>query len=334
MTRVTNLEDVLFRVDVEPAAAIIETTTGTRLIRSPTARLIVDVDHERVVGVVGDGYRVVTNEQAFDWARRCGQAVFPKTTPDDWSVFAVDGPATGSYCRIDIAHRETIFKFAGRAPGIPHESFGPFIRVTNSYNGQRALRFDIGLLRWMCTNGVLIVDDLVTFRFAHAKAALTQPPQFTVNQPKLSSWIDGFDANLETLRGHSMVPAVIRELVLGVLRLRPPSSPDAPDYLVDEWEAIQNHLQALIARYSTEVGENAYAAFNVMTDFATRPKGRGAYAREIHTLQRRVGAWLPDFCARSRLPGFRMQDYLKDLSSAPAAKSPAAGRVAARSAAS
>jgi hypothetical protein len=329
-----SLDDVLFRVEVVPAAAVIETAAGTRLIRAPTVQAIVDADHDRVVGVVGDGYRVVTNEQAFDWARRCGQAVFPYTTIDDWSVFAVDGPSTGSYCRIDVAHRETVFKFASRAPGISREAFGPFIRVTNSYNGQRALRFDIGLLRWMCTNGIIIVDDLVTFRFTHSKAALPQPPHFTVDQPRLNAWIDGFDAKIATLQERELAPADILELVLAVLRLRPPSSLDVAPHVAREWEAIRRHMQTLITRYVNEVGENAYAAFNVMTDFATRPKGCGSYAREVHTLQRRVGAWLPDFCALSRLPDFKMDEYLKALTTVAAAKSPDVGRVAARTVAS
>ncbi|MBK6451335.1 MAG: DUF932 domain-containing protein [Proteobacteria bacterium] len=105
-----------------------------------------------------------------------------------------------------------------------------------SFNGQRALRFDIGLVRLMCTNGMLITDTLVSFRFLHSKAALAQTPQFKVDHPKLKSWLDGFDANIATLRGHQVSPAVILELVLGVLRLHPPSSPDAPAYLVREWE--------------------------------------------------------------------------------------------------
>lgn len=330
MSRMATLEDALFRVKVVPTAAVIETAAGTRLIRAPTVQAIVDADHDRVVGVVGEGYRVVTNEQAVDWACRCGQAVFPTTTPEDWSVLSVDGPSTGSYCRIDVGHRKTVLDFSLKSPGLLQEAFGPFIRVTNSFNGQRALRFDIGLLRRMCTNGMLIIDTLVSFRFLHSKATLAQTPQFKVDHPRLKTWLDGFDANLATLRNHQMVPAVILDLVLAVLRLRPPSSPDAPAYMVSEWEAIQSHLQTLISRYTNEVGENAYAALNVLTDFATRPKGRGTYAREVHTLQKRVGAWLPDICARSRLPDFRMDEYLKALSSAPAARSPDSGRVAAR----
>ena len=111
MTRMNDFSDVLFRVKVVPATALVETAAGTRQIRSPTARLIVDVDHDRVVGAVGNDYRVVTNEQALNWAYRCGQAVFPNTTAADWSVVSVDGPSTGSYCRIDIGHRQTILDF-------------------------------------------------------------------------------------------------------------------------------------------------------------------------------------------------------------------------------
>lgn len=330
MSRMTTLDDALFRVSVVPAAAVMEGADGTRLIRAKTLRAIVDADDDRVLGMVGEGYRLVTNEQALDWARRCGQAVFPQTSPSDWSVFSVDGPSSGSFCRIDVAHQQTVLNFAGQTPAGPREAFGPFIRVTNSYNGQRALRFDIGLVRWICTNGMIFADHVVTFRFAHSKVALPQPPEFRVNQPKLSSWLNGFEANIATLQERMLTPAVIFDLVLGVLRLRPPSAPDAPAYLVREWEAIQSHLQTLIARYTKEVGDNAYAAFNVMTDFATRPKGRSSYAREVHTLQRRVGAWFPAFCAQSRLPEFRMDEYLRALSNAPAAKDSGTGRVAAR----
>jgi len=234
MARMATLEDALFRVDVVPAAAVIETAAGTRLIRAKTVRAIVDADHERVVGVVGEGYRLVTNEQALDWACRCGQAVFPQTTPEDWSVLSVDGPSTGSSCRIDVGHRKTVLDFATKNPGGLQEAFGPFIRVTNSFNGQRALRFDIGLLRRMCTNGLLITDTLVTFRFVHSRANLATTPEFKVDHPRLKSWLDGFDANLATLRGHKMAPAVILDLVLGVLRLRPPNSPDAPAHLLRE----------------------------------------------------------------------------------------------------
>jgi hypothetical protein len=213
-----------------------------------------------------------------------------------------------------------------------HEAFGPFIRVTNSFNGQRALRFDIGLLRSMCTNGMIITDTLVSFRFLHSKATLATTPEFIVDHPRLRTWLNGFDANLATLRGCQMEPAVILDLVLGVLRLRPPSAPDAPDYLMDEWEVIHGHLQGLVSRYANEVGENAYAAFNVMTDFATRPKGRGSYAREVHTLQRRVGAWLPDFCARCRQTDFNLGDYIESLRAKPTERDAAPGRIAARTA--
>lgn len=326
MTRMNGLSDVLFRVEVVPATAFVDTATGTRQVRSPTARLIVDVDHDRVVGAVGNGYKVVTNEQALDWAYRCGQAVFPKTSAADWSVLSVDGPSTGSYCRIDIGHRKSVLDFSLKSPGLLQEAFGPFIRVTNSFNGQRALRFDIGLLRRMCTNGVLLTDTLVSFRFAHSKANLGTTPEFTVDHPRLNAWLEGFDAGLATLRAQNMTADAIHDLVLGVLRLRPPLSPNASKYVVDEWTAIQKHLQALISRYTSEVGENAYAAFNVMTDYATRPKGRGPYFREMHALQARVGAWFSDSCGMANRQGPELPAYLNRRRATPSETAARTGR--------
>ena len=39
--------------------------------------------------------------------------------------------------------------------------FGPFIRVTNSYNALRALVFDIGFFRKVCTNGLILRDAII-----------------------------------------------------------------------------------------------------------------------------------------------------------------------------
>ena len=38
-----------------------------------------------------------------------------------------------------------------------------------------------------------------------------------------------------------------------------------------EWESLTAHMAALCERYARELGENAYAVFNVITEFASRP---------------------------------------------------------------
>lgn len=44
--------------------------------------------------------------------------------------------------------------------------------------------------------------------------------------------------------------------------------------------------------YESELGANAYAVFNTVTDFAARPFELGMFNRAPATLEQRAGAWL------------------------------------------
>jgi hypothetical protein len=68
-----------------------------------------------------------------------------RTSSSEWEAKAVDAPSTGGHCCIDLVHNSTILDFSLVSPAGRPDVFGPFIRVTNSYNGLRALAFDI---RW------------------------------------------------------------------------------------------------------------------------------------------------------------------------------------------
>jgi hypothetical protein len=51
---------------------------------------------------------------------------------------------TAGHCFIDLVHNSAALDFTGVPVQGRPEAFGPFIRVTNSYNGLRALAFNIG----------------------------------------------------------------------------------------------------------------------------------------------------------------------------------------------
>jgi hypothetical protein len=65
---------------------------------------------------------------------------------------------------------------------------------------------------------------------------------------------------------------------------------------------------------ANELGENAYAVFNVITDFASHPPVNRHVQRDRHSLQRLAGRWLGSFPQRYREPGFSLDAYLKELS--------------------
>ena len=113
MPRLSYLDDVLFPVEVHPVFADIGSSREERRVRIPGKIAIVNMSSHRVVGVVSSGYRLVTNSEAIDAARRCCREVFPETQTSEWQVSAVDGPSTGGYCHIDLVHNTSVLDFAG-----------------------------------------------------------------------------------------------------------------------------------------------------------------------------------------------------------------------------
>lgn len=71
------------------------------------------------------------------------------------------------------------------------------------------------------------------------------------------------------------------------------------------------HLQELTDRYFIELGGNAYAAFNAITDFASHPPTNRLLRRDRHSLQRLAGHWLADFTKQCRTPDFNFSSYVE-----------------------
>ena len=109
--RLSQLKDVLFPVEEHPVFVAVPNESGERRIVAPGKKAIVNLASQRVLGVVSRDYRLVTNQEALDWAYECCRCVFPDTNPAEWEVSATDGPSTGGYCRIDLVHRTAALDF-------------------------------------------------------------------------------------------------------------------------------------------------------------------------------------------------------------------------------
>lgn len=80
-------------------------------------------------------------------------------------------PRTLSYAFIDLMHRTHVLNYWDSEIK-KDDPFTPFLRVTNSFNGARALRFDIGFMRKHCSNGVIFEEEVATIKASHSKEAL------------------------------------------------------------------------------------------------------------------------------------------------------------------
>lgn len=313
MARLTHLDDVLFPVEECAVFAIFAKDSMNRRISVPDKKALVNANTRRVLSVVSRGYRLVTNREALDMALKCCRILFPETHPGEWEVKATDAPSTGGHCYIDLAHNSTALDFSFVPPGERPESYGPFVRVTNSYNGLRALTFDIGFYRKVCKNGLVLPDSVVRFSFVHRRRDIGENIQFDISNDRLAKMKAGFLEFLSSLRDYQVPTEDLQPLVLAVLALHPPKTLEPDTREAIDWTTLITHIAELQSRYTAELGTSAYTVLNVVTEFASDPPANAHVHRDRHSLQRLAGAWLNTFCRQCHQPGFNLKKHLVEL---------------------
>jgi hypothetical protein len=320
MPRLTKLNDVLFTVEERPVYTSVGTASGERWQKIPYKKAIVNRDNGHVLGVVSQSYRLVSNREALDLAGVCCSTVFPNTKPVEWLANAIDAPATGGHCFIDLAHNSAMLDFTFVPAKDRPDTFGPFIRVTNSYNGLRALAFDIGYYRKVCKNGLILPESVIRFRYTHLQREIGRPIQFEIARDKLAKMNASFTEYLGVLKDTAVSREQFEPLMFAVLSLRKPGNATPGSREAADWDALGMHLKAMCDRYAGELGNNAYAAFNAITEFASQPPQNRCLYHERHGFQRRAGVWLSVFSRTRREPGFEIGRHIETISKSNAAE--------------
>lgn len=303
----TSVQNLLFDVDQVPVEAVVGTNGHTRRIHIPGKKALIHQGTGHVLGVVGRDYRVVTNREAVNLAQEvCGKA-FPGLSSVEWEAKRASAPRTLSYAHIDLMHRTHVLNYLGSEIG-PSDPYTPFLRVTNSFNGARALRFDIGFMRKHCSNGVIFEEKVATIKASHSKEALAQL-QIEITGRSLPQMWDEFSKFLTTVRSISMTAGQSTLALKTVLHL---PDPKADDKLArkEALEALDADFSARLSGYRQELGENAYAVFNTLTDIAARPPERPCFQQTRETIEKRSGRWLKELARQSQTSGFDLNAWI------------------------
>jgi len=186
--------------------------------------------------------------------------------------------------------------------------------VTNSYTGLRALSFDIGFYRKVCTNGLIGPNSIVRFKFTHSRYVIGQTIKFDVANDRLETLKATYEDYFAALRDCEVRREKLEPFVLAVLLLQPPEQMLSNTREANEWVVLTTHVSELCARYSRDLGENAYSVLNAITDFASHPPLNRYVRRDRNSLQRLAGNWLVDFSQRCRKREFDLSQYLIELS--------------------
>lgn len=307
MKRETSVQNLLFDVDQVPVEAVIGSNGSTRRISIPGKKALIHQGTGHVLGVVGRDYRVVTNREAVNLAHEvCGKA-FPGLSSVEWEAKRAAAPRTLSSAHIDLMHRTHVLNFLGSDIS-QADPYTPFLRVTNSFNGARALCFDIGFMREHCSNGVIFEEEVATIKASHSKEALAQL-QIEITGRSLPQMWDEFSKFITSVRSITMTTDQSTLALKTVLHLPDPKPDDKP--------ARKEALHALTADFSTrltgyrqELGENAYAVFNTLTDIAARAPENVCFQTTRDTIERRSGHWLKELAHQSQISGFDLERWI------------------------
>ncbi len=267
---------------------------------------IVDVNREHPFTVVTDDYKLVTNEQAFKMASAVMKKVFLTLQPDQLVCLNITMPKTRSFCHIDLIHKDGSFS--------PWEKdkWTAFLRITNSYNRTRLLRVELGFCRWICMNGMIFGSKSVEVSYAHTKRGTSKIDKFAENIGDIRKLEAKLVENLIELKRYHVPESEMLSLICRVFEIDADDDDLEKQKRRDDLVAMREHTKSLTKKYFSDMGQHAYAALNVLTDYATRPVGVLSPESSIHGFQQKAGNWMDEFIAAISSPKFSFDEYLAD----------------------
>jgi len=308
MKRELQIEDLLFDVNAVPVEAVATNAKGESVrIAISGKKALINQRTGAVLGVVSRDYRLVTNKEAIDFGREVCERAFPGLSLVEWEAKRASGPRTLSYAFIDLVHRAHVLNYWDSEIE-KDDPFTPFLRVTNSFNGARALRFDIGFMRKHCSNGVIFEEEVATIKASHSKAALEQL-KIEITSRSLTQMWDEFSKFLNVVRSVGMdntQSALALKTVLRLPEAKPDDKPSRKQGLFALFEDFSHRLTG----YQQELGSNAYAVFNTLTDIAARPPDSAYFQKERDTIEKRSGRWLKELARQSQKAGFDLNGWI------------------------
>ena len=303
------LHDILFKVKLQKVysdfrfpATLFNLPVGT-----PNYRAIVNQSDGQIISIVGKNYQLISNEEALEKGKEIFTQLYPFVKPNELIPFKVVAPNSKASVHIDLIHESVDFKV------FEQETWLPFLRTTNSYNRSVALSFEIGFVRKLCSNGVLFNKQSIKLKYLHNKGNRVDVVS-AANQIKTTSNL--FADQCLSLKDYAIPKELMFALVCQILNINLELPKD--DQMKKKINPLQNLIELttiLTARYTNELGSNAYAAFNVVTDLVSHQdqyKNLTGYYFNVRSYFAKPTDWMDEFSVSIKKGNLVYTNYLKD----------------------
>lgn len=138
-----------------------------------------------------------------------------------------------------------------------------------------------------CSNGVIFEEEVATIKASHSKEALAQL-QIEITSHSLPQMWDEFAKFLSSVSMDTTQSALALKTVLHL----PDPKPDYKPARIEGLKALSEDYSSRLDGYCQELGPNAYAVFNTLTDIAARPPEGTHFQKNRDAIAKRSGRWL------------------------------------------
>ncbi len=278
--------------------------------RIPEQKAIVDKATSHTFAIVSNRYRLVTNMKAYDIADYIARAIFPGKCLRDFEVFNIYMPRSKGSCRIDLIIPDSFMNPFGNKV----DKWIPFIRISNSYNKTLMLKYEVGFCRWICLNGVIFNQKGITFAFNHNDFSQKTLERIISRALKdigdIRSMWSSVEDRLQRLRNIDIQESLVLPIYCKAYGITYDENKKLSAKQRDSVGAKVMQIKNSGREYFEEMGYNAYAMFNVLTDFASFPSGTTNANNFIHGYQRKAGNWADEFLSEYQKTSFSWDTYI------------------------
>jgi hypothetical protein len=221
----------------------------------PDKVALVNLRTEQPVSVVSNRYALITNREV---VQKTADSIIRAGI--DITDFGVSTQASHHGSRTLLRFDFPAYQVLKETKNATHLS----IVVMNSYDGSWRYQTNLGAIRMACANGCVFGDMLASAKYSHRHGISVADIS-----DRLVGMIDDFGNSEEwftTLMGRKVTDD---EVDLTFLKFLDLTDEDALDS-----SRVVKELHVLFDKYAIEMGKNAYALYNSLTDFVTHRKRR------------------------------------------------------------
>ncbi len=303
------LQEILFKVKLQDIHSNFRfpNTLFPLPINTPNYMAVVNQSNGQIMSIVGKNYQLISNEDAIEKGKQIFTQLYPFVKPDELIPYKVIAPQSKASAYIDLIHETVDFEV------FEQETWLPFLRTSNSYNRSVALSYEIGFVRKLCSNGVIFNKQSIKLKYLHNKGNRVDIVS-AANRIKTTSAL--FVMQCKSLKDYPIPKELMFALVCQILNVNLELPKD--NQLKKKINSLQSLIELtkiLTARYTNELGSNAYAAFNVLTDLVSHQdqyKNLTGYYFNVRSYFSKPADWMDDFLIQTKKEKFLYQDYLKE----------------------